>query len=158
MPTVESSSSASSITTSQLNLLTESPEANIPEVNVPEANVPEVNIEANPMAEGLQEKASQSFWQRWQAEIKVFTSTFVTIFLAELGDKTQVTTLLMSAESQSPWTVFAGAGAALVLTSLLGVLVGRWLAQRVSAKTLEKAAGMMLLVIAALLVWDVVQG
>ncbi|MBW4661124.1 MAG: TMEM165/GDT1 family protein [Drouetiella hepatica Uher 2000/2452] len=108
--------------------------------------------------EGLQENSRQSFWQRWQVEIKVFTSTFLTIFLAELGDKTQVTTLLMSAESQSPWTVFAGAGAALVLTSLLGVWVGCWLAKRVSAKALERSAGIMLLLISILLVWDVVQG
>lgn len=108
--------------------------------------------------EGLQENSRQSFWQRWQVEIKVFTSTFLTIFLAELGDKTQVTTLLMSAESQSPWTVFAGAGAALVLTSLLGVWVGCWLAKRVSAKVLERSAGIMLLLISILLVWDVVQG
>lgn len=108
--------------------------------------------------EGLQDNSRQSFWQRWQVEIKVFTSTFLTIFLAELGDKTQVTTLLMSAESQSPWTVFAGAGAALVLTSLLGVWVGCWLAKRVSAKALERSAGIMLLLISILLVWDVVQG
>jgi Ca2+/H+ antiporter, TMEM165/GDT1 family len=85
----------------------------------------------------------------------VFTSTFVTIFLAELGDKTQVATLLMTAESQSPWVVFAGAGSALVATSLLGVLLGRWLATRISPKTLEKSAAVVLLFVAAMLVWDI---
>lgn len=94
----------------------------------------------------------------WNAELKIFASTFLTIFLAELGDKTQLTTLLLSAQSQSPWTVFAGAGAALVLTSLLGVWVGCWLSKRVPPKTLERSAGIMLLIISALLVWDVVQG
>lgn len=90
-------------------------------------------------------------------ELQIFFSTFITIFLAELGDKTQVTTLLMSAESHAPWVVFAGAGAALVATSLLGVLVGHWLSKRVSQRTLEVAAAMMLLTVSLLLVWDVVQ-
>lgn len=90
-----------------------------------------------------------------QSGLQVFASTFVTIFLAELGDKTQVTTLLMSAESHKPWIVFAGAGSALVATSLLGVLLGRWLAQRLAPRTLETSAGMTLLVIAAWLGWDI---
>jgi putative Ca2+/H+ antiporter (TMEM165/GDT1 family) len=94
----------------------------------------------------------------WKTSLKVFTSTFLTIFLAELGDKTQLTTLLMSAESQSPWTVFIGAGLALVLTSLIGILVGCWLSKRVPPQTLEKASGIMLLFISIALVWDIVQG
>jgi len=92
----------------------------------------------------------------WQAELQVFLSTFFTIFLAEVGDKTQLTVLLMSAESGSPWTVFLGAGSALVATSLCGVLLGRWLSTRVSPKVLEKSAAVLLLGIAALLLWDVV--
>jgi putative Ca2+/H+ antiporter (TMEM165/GDT1 family) len=101
--------------------------------------------------------SGNSLQAQWRADIKIFVSTFLTIFLAELGDKTQMTILLMSAESQSPWTVFAGASLALVLTSLLGVLVGRWLSQRVSPQTLERAVGVLLLIISILLVWDVVQ-
>lgn len=88
--------------------------------------------------------------------VKIFGSTFVTIFLAELGDKTQLTTLLMSAESHSPWVVFLGAGSALVITSLLGVLLGQWIASRVSPKTLEFSAGLLLLLVSLLLVWDIV--
>lgn len=94
----------------------------------------------------------------WREELGIFASTFFTIFLAELGDKTQVTTLLLSAQSHAPWIVFAGAGSALVSTSLIGVLLGRWLAQRVPPRTLEVAAGGLLLLLAVLLVWDVVQG
>ncbi len=86
----------------------------------------------------------------------VFSSTFLTIFLAEMGDKTQLATLLMSAQSQSPWVVFAGAAAALIATSLLGVLIGRWLATRLSPKTLETSAGALLLFISVMLLWDVV--
>lgn len=87
----------------------------------------------------------------------VFSSTFITIFLAELGDKTQVSTLLMSAEFHQPWIIFAGAGTALILTTLIGVLVGQWLSSRLSPRTLDVAAGIMLALIAAWLVWDVVQ-
>jgi Ca2+/H+ antiporter, TMEM165/GDT1 family len=89
-------------------------------------------------------------------EVRIFLSTFLTIFLAELGDKTQLTTLLMSAESNKPWVVFLGAGSALIATSLLGVVVGHWLSQRVSNRTLETAAAAMLLLIAVMLLCDVV--
>lgn len=86
----------------------------------------------------------------------VFGSTFITIFFAEMGDKTQLATLLMSAESQSPWTVFLGAGLALFLTSLLGVWLGCWLSKRVSPKTSETAAAILLLLIAIALVTEVI--
>lgn len=88
---------------------------------------------------------------------RIFSSTFLTIFLAEMGDKTQLATLLMSAESHAPWVVFAGAAIALIATSLLGVLIGRWLAHRLSPKTLEMSAGALLLFISVMLLWDVVQ-
>ncbi|MDX2214424.1 MAG: TMEM165/GDT1 family protein [Oculatellaceae cyanobacterium bins.114] len=91
----------------------------------------------------------------FKCELEIFASTFITIFLAELGDKTQLTTLLMSAESQSPWVVFAGASVALILTSLLGILLGRWLSTKIAPKTLEVSAGVLLLVIAAMLCCDI---
>jgi putative Ca2+/H+ antiporter (TMEM165/GDT1 family) len=86
----------------------------------------------------------------------IFASTFFTIFLAEMGDKTQLATLLMSAQSEAPWVVFLGAAIALIATSLLGVLIGRFLATRLSPKTLETSAGALLLFISAMLLWDVV--
>lgn len=92
-----------------------------------------------------------------QSSWAVFSSTFLTIFLAEFGDKTQLSTLLMSAESQSPWIVFLGSAAALVTTSLLGVLLGQWLATRLAPKTLETVAGASLLLISIMLLWDVLQ-
>lgn len=107
----------------------------------------------NPLSSNLRKRLLKQFGRD---ELAIFTSTFFTVFLAELGDKTQITTLLMSAESQSPWVVFAGAGVALVLTSLLGVLLGRWLSTRLKPKTLETAAAMLLLVIAVWLLWDIV--
>lgn len=87
----------------------------------------------------------------------VFGSTFLTIFLAEFGDKTQLATLLMSAESHSPWVVFLGSATALIATSLIGVVLGRWLATRLAPKTLKTAAGASLLFISLTLLWDVVQ-
>lgn len=85
-----------------------------------------------------------------------FLTAFITIFLAELGDKTQLATLLITAESQSPWVVFVGAATALITTSLLGVLLGRWLATRLAPGVLQTATGASLLLIAVLLLWDVV--
>ncbi|BBD68519.1 hypothetical protein NIES4072_41680 [Nostoc commune NIES-4072] len=93
--------------------------------------------------------------QKQQSALVVFGTTFITIFLAEIGDKTQLSTLLMSAESHSPWVVFIGSAAALITTSLLGVLLGSWIATRLSPKTVEKSAGVMLLVISLMLFWDV---
>ncbi|WP_416667427.1 TMEM165/GDT1 family protein [Egbenema bharatensis] len=111
----------------------------------------------NPPAEDTPFQADATESVNLTGEVRIFLSTFVTIFLAELGDKTQVTTLLMSAESDSPWLVFAGAGMALVATSLLGVLMGHWLSKRVSPRTLEVATAVLLLVVSLMLVWDVVQ-
>ncbi|MGQ4649419.1 TMEM165/GDT1 family protein [Lyngbya aestuarii] len=99
------------------------------------------------------EPVEKPSWSQWS----IFSSTFLTIFLAEMGDKTQLATLLITAQSQSPWIVFAGAAAALIATSLLGVLIGHWLAKRLAPKTLETAAGALLLFISVMLLWDVVQ-
>jgi putative Ca2+/H+ antiporter (TMEM165/GDT1 family) len=108
------------------------------------------------MTQGLEEKESlEQNSESKSGQWAVFASTFVTILLAEIGDKTQVTTLLMTAESHSPWIVFAGAGTALVTTSLLGVLLGQWLSKRLQPKTIETAAGITLLLISVALFWDI---
>jgi putative Ca2+/H+ antiporter (TMEM165/GDT1 family) len=96
--------------------------------------------------------------QKPESALVTFGTTFITIFLAEIGDKTQLSTLLMSAQSHSPWVVFMGSAAALITTSLLGVLLGSWIANRLSPKTVEKSAGVMLLLISIMLFWDVVIG
>ncbi|AFZ31336.1 protein of unknown function UPF0016 [Gloeocapsa sp. PCC 7428] len=100
---------------------------------------------------------TQSHSASAQSSWTVFATTFVTIFLAEFGDKTQLSTLLMSAESQSPWIVFSGAAVAMVITSLLGVLLGCWIATRIAPRTVEKLASASLLLISMMLLWDVVQ-
>ncbi|MBD2301169.1 TMEM165/GDT1 family protein [Nostoc sp. FACHB-87] len=107
--------------------------------------------------EPLQSVITESPKKR-ESTFVVFSTTFITIFLAEIGDKTQLSTLLMSAESHAPWVVFLGSAAALISTSLLGVLLGSWISSRLSPKTVEKSAGVMLLLISVMLFWDILQG
>ena len=91
----------------------------------------------------------RSFWL-------VFSSTFITIFLAEMGDKTQLVTLLMSAESQAPWLVFTGSALALIATSLIGVSIGYWLSKKLAPETLDLSVAILLLFITAWLVSDII--
>jgi Ca2+/H+ antiporter, TMEM165/GDT1 family len=108
-----------------------------------------LSVETEPL-----ETENASFSAIWSC----FASTFVTIFLAELGDKTQVATLLMSAQSHNPWVVFAGASLALISTSLVGVLVGQWLSKVLQPRTLELATGSILAIVSVLLLIDVAGG
>ena len=75
----------------------------------------------------------------------VVASTFCTVFIAELGDKTQLATLLLSAQSGSPWLVFIGAAIALICSSLVGVLLGQWLARVLPPGRVEQMAGVLML-------------
>jgi Ca2+/H+ antiporter, TMEM165/GDT1 family len=104
---------------------------------------------SNAQTNNLPAKQSSNFWL-------VFSSTFITIFLAEMGDKTQLVTLLMSAESQDPWTVFIGSALALIATSLIGVLIGYWLAKKLTPETLDLSVAILLLLITAWLVSDII--
>ncbi|HSM91438.1 MAG TPA: TMEM165/GDT1 family protein, partial [Anaeromyxobacteraceae bacterium] len=67
------------------------------------------------------------------------------IFLAEMGDKTQLATMTLAA-GHSRWTIFAGAAAALVATSAIGVLVGGGIAKVIPAIWIQRAAGLMFVV------------
>jgi len=90
---------------------------------------------------------------RW----RLVLGSFTTVLLAELGDKTQVTTLLMTGSSQQPGVVFAGAALALLTTSFLGVYVGQWLSQRFEPRHVEIISGLIFLGVALWLGWDMVQ-
>ena len=73
---------------------------------------------------------------------KVFLTVFGTVFLAELGDKTQLATVVFAAnKTVNLWIVFAGASLALVLASAIGVLAGALVADHVSPRYLSYAAG-----------------
>ena len=77
--------------------------------------------------------------------VAVLVSTFGTVFVAELGDKTRLATLLLSAQSGSPWLVFLGAALALICSSLVGVLLGQWLARVLPPGRVEQMAGLLML-------------
>ena len=81
--------------------------------------------------------------EHWQ----IIATTFITVFLAEIGDKTQLSVLVISAQSHQPWVVFAGAAIALVSTSLLGVIAGKWLAKTFSPSLLNTLAGLSFLIL-----------
>jgi putative Ca2+/H+ antiporter (TMEM165/GDT1 family) len=74
-------------------------------------------------------------------------TTFATIFLAELGDKTQLATLAFSAEGKSRLAVFIGSAGALVLTSLLGVIFGAAIAKVIPPNTIKIGAGVLFLIL-----------
>jgi putative Ca2+/H+ antiporter (TMEM165/GDT1 family) len=73
--------------------------------------------------------------------MKLFLSTFGLVFLAELGDKTQLATLSLAASGRSRLAVFLGAAGALVLTSGIAVLVGEAVARVVPAIWIHRVAG-----------------
>jgi putative Ca2+/H+ antiporter (TMEM165/GDT1 family) len=73
---------------------------------------------------------------------KLFATVFATVFIAELGDKTQLATLLYASDaSHSRITVFAAAAAALVVSSALGVLAGSLVAEYVDPRHVRWVAG-----------------
>ncbi len=78
---------------------------------------------------------------------KLFGSTFAAIFVAELGDKTQLATLSLAAGSKARWIVFAGAALALVATSGLGVVGGDVVARFVPPKWVHRAAAVLFVVL-----------
>jgi Ca2+/H+ antiporter, TMEM165/GDT1 family len=84
---------------------------------------------------------------------KLAATTFVTVFLAELGDKTQLATFTFAAQG-SKWAVFLGSAAALVATSALAVLLGEAVSRVVSPRTLTRAAGVAFLAVGAWTLWS----
>ena len=75
----------------------------------------------------------------------ILITSFSTIFLAEIGDKTQIATLMLSAQSGRPLIIFIGAGLALITTSLLGVLIGQWIANNLPRKSFTLVSGIIML-------------
>lgn len=86
-------------------------------------------------------------------EWKVFGTAFLTLFLAELGDKTQLAVITMSAKAESKLAVFAGASLALILVTLLGVLFGSVLTQFVPVEWLQRIVAAAFIVIGVLMLF-----
>ena len=74
-------------------------------------------------------------------DLKILLTTFGTIFLAELGDKTQLATFAFAAESRSRLSVFIGSAGALVLTSLLAVVFGSLVSRLIPVNYIKVGAG-----------------
>ncbi len=84
---------------------------------------------------------------------RVLLSTFGLIFLAEMGDKTQLAAITMVAKTKAPWAVFIGASLALCAVSLVGVFAGAILVRYIPAEQLQKAAAVAFILIGFLMLW-----
>ncbi|HEY9688456.1 MAG TPA: TMEM165/GDT1 family protein [Coleofasciculaceae cyanobacterium] len=79
--------------------------------------------------------------------------SFVTVFLAELGDKSQLAAIAISGNSRSPRAVFVGTAAALVVASLIGVLIGEGTAQLLPTRLVKAVAAIGFAIMGVRLLW-----
>jgi putative Ca2+/H+ antiporter (TMEM165/GDT1 family) len=84
-------------------------------------------------------------------DLRVLLTTFGVIFLAEMGDKTQLAAMTMSAQTKRPWAVFLGASLALAAVSALGVIVGATLGNYVPLEWVKRIAAVAFIVIGVLM-------
>ncbi len=85
---------------------------------------------------------------------KILGVVFTSVFIAEMGDKTQLATMLFASDKEvGKWTVFFGASLALVATSAIGVLVGSTVSNYVSEKHLHYFAGAGFVIIGLWTLW-----
>jgi len=85
---------------------------------------------------------------------RLLWSTFALLFMAELGDKTQLAVIFSSANSDRPWIVFLGAALALVTVTLIGTLAGQVIARFVSPDLLRKGAAGLFVVMGVLMFFN----
>ena len=85
---------------------------------------------------------------------RVVLATFGAIFLAEMGDKTQLAAMTAAAETKKPYAVFLGSALALLCVSALGVFVGGALAHYLPLVWIKRAAAVMFIVIGVLILFD----
>ena len=83
---------------------------------------------------------------------RVMATTFALLFVAELGDKTQLAVINMTCKHQRPWAVFIGAALALATVTLLGVLGGQALARIIPTHILSRASA-ALFILLGILMW-----
>ncbi len=82
---------------------------------------------------------------------KLSTGTFVAIFVAEMGDKTQLAAFALSGGANSKWSVFLGASLALVATTAIAVLAGGLIGRHVPELWLKRGAGALFVVMGILM-------
>lgn len=84
-------------------------------------------------------------------DFRVLLTTFGIIFLAEMGDKTQLAAMTMAAQTKRPWAVFIGASVALVAVSAIGVVVGGVVGQYVPLEWVKRVAAVLFILIGVLM-------
>jgi len=84
-------------------------------------------------------------------DFRVLLTTFGIIFLAEMGDKTQLAAMTLSAQTKRPWAVFVGASLALAAVSAIGVLVGGVIGEYVPLVWIKRVAATAFIVIGVLM-------
>ena len=82
---------------------------------------------------------------------RVMLTTFGVIFLAEMGDKTQLAAMTLAAQKKRPWEVFIAASLALVAVSAIGVMVGGVISQYVPLEWVRRVAAMLFILIGTLM-------
>jgi putative Ca2+/H+ antiporter (TMEM165/GDT1 family) len=83
-------------------------------------------------------------------DLRLLGTVFATVFLAELGDKTQLSTMLYaSGGANQKWIVFAGSALALVVSSALATFVGSLLGERVNPRLVSRLAGLAFIAVGA---------
>ena len=87
-------------------------------------------------------------------DLRVLLTTFGVIFLAEMGDKTQLAAMTMSAQTKKPWAVFLGASLALAAVSALGVIVGATLGNYIPLEWVKRVAAVAFIVIGVLMLFN----
>jgi putative Ca2+/H+ antiporter (TMEM165/GDT1 family) len=85
---------------------------------------------------------------------RIFLTTFGVIFLAEMGDKTQLAAMTMAAQSKRPWAVFIGSALALTAVSAIGVVVGSVVGNYFPLVWIKRAAAIAFIVIGVLILLD----
>ena len=83
---------------------------------------------------------------------KTFITTFSLVFLAELGDKTQLSTMLLAAHNESYLSVFLGASLALIANAFIGVFLGSFISKSIPMPYIHTAAGIAFIIIGILLI------
>ena len=84
----------------------------------------------------------------------VIWTTFGVIFLAEMGDKTQLAAMTMAAETKRPWAVLVGASLALAVVSAIGIVVGGTLGHYLPLVWIKRASAAAFIVIGVLILLD----
>jgi putative Ca2+/H+ antiporter (TMEM165/GDT1 family) len=89
--------------------------------------------------------------------LRLFITSWITVFLSEMGDKTQITTLLLAmSRAQWVWFVFLGSASALCTAALLETSLGWWVAKRVRPASIKLASGLAFAVMGVLLVFGII--